>query len=193
MRNVMMLTAVLSLAGTIACNSNTPISPSSAGQPGADSPAAADANPGGRNALPTIVGIAVANPDFSTLVAALSKADLVEVFDGQRQFTVFAPTNAAFDAAAAAFGFANGPALVAALDVSTLTSILTYHVTRGDRNATSVVSAGSLLMLDGNRASVSAAGGAPTIEGAPIVATDIRASNGTIHVIGAVMLPPALR
>jgi uncharacterized surface protein with fasciclin (FAS1) repeats len=192
MRYLMTLTAVLGLAGSIACNSGTPVSPSNAAEGGAASVGAADGNPGGRSALPTITAIAAANPDFSTLVAALAKAGLVETFDSQRHFTVFAPTNAAFDAAAAAFGLPDGPALVAALDVPTLTRVLTYHVTRGDRNATSVVSAGSLLMLDGNRATVSTAGGAPTIAGAPILVTDIRASNGMVHVIGAVMLPPGL-
>ena len=65
-----------------------------------DSPSAGGQN--GRAGLPTIAGIAVSNPNFSTLVQALSKAGLVDLFNGSRQFTVFAPTNAAFDAAAAA-------------------------------------------------------------------------------------------
>lgn len=189
---LVLFTAVL--AGTVACNSSTPVSPSGSPAPvEAAAVSGADARPGvGRNALPTITAIAAGNADFSTLVAALDKAGLVEFFDTQRQFTVFAPTNAAFDAAAAAFNLADGPALVAALDVQTLTSILTYHVTRGDRNATSVLAAGSLVMLDGSRAVVSATGGTATIAGAPILATDIRASNGVVHVIGAVMLPPGL-
>jgi uncharacterized surface protein with fasciclin (FAS1) repeats len=191
---LVLFTGVLAMAGSVACSSSTPVAPSgpaTAFEAGVTS--GADARPDvGRNALPTITAIAAGNADFSTLVAALAKAGLVEFFDTQRQFTVFAPTNAAFDAAAAAFGLADGPALVAALDVQTLTAVLTYHVTRGDRNATSVLASGSLVMLDGNRADVSAAGGAATIAGAPILATDIRASNGIVHVIGGVMLPPGL-
>jgi uncharacterized surface protein with fasciclin (FAS1) repeats len=71
--------------------------------------------------------------------------------------------------------------------------VLTYHVTRGDRNSTSVLAAGSVRMLDDNTARVMVNGGVPMIENANIVATDIRASNGTIHVIDAVLLPPSLR
>ena len=148
-------------------------------------------NENSRAALPTIAAIAVGNPDFSTLVAALDKAGLVETFSGKQQFTVFAPTNAAFDAAAAAFGYADGPALINALDVDTLTAILQYHVTRGDRNAKSVVSAGQVPMLDGNFAQVTVEDGAAFIDGAPIVLTDFLASNGIVHVIGGVMLPPS--
>ncbi len=149
----------------------------------------------GRSSLPTIAGIAVGNSDFSTLVAALAKAGLVETFDGDRHFTVFAPTNAAFDAAAAALlGAGNsGMDLVNALDVPTLTAVLTYHVTLGDRNAKSVLAAGSLRMLDDNWTTIRVTGGVATIDDAPIVATDLRASNGIVHVIDAVILPPSLR
>jgi transforming growth factor-beta-induced protein len=148
----------------------------------------------GRSSLPSIAGIAVANPDFSTLVAALQKAGLVETFDGARHYTVFAPTNAAFDAAAAALGIGGGGAgLVAALDSATLTSVLTYHVTRGDRNSTSVLAAGRLKMLDGNTTAITVSGGAAKIDNASIVAVDIRASNGIVHVIDGVLLPPSLR
>jgi len=143
--------------------------------------------------LPTIAGIATGDSSFSTLVAALDKAGLVATFDGNRHFTVFAPTNTAFDNAAAAFGYANGPALVAALDVDTLTAILKYHVTLGDRNSKSVLAAGSLRMLDDNWTTIRVTGGVVTIDDAEIVATDFRASNGYVHVINAVMLPPSLR
>jgi uncharacterized surface protein with fasciclin (FAS1) repeats len=148
-----------------------------------------------RSTLPTIAGVAVANSDFSTLVAALQKAGLVSVFDTVGSYyTVFAPTNAAFDAAAAALiGPGNtGMDLVNALDVPTLTSVLTYHVTLNDRTAQMVLSAGSLTMLDGNTARITTAGGA-RIQNANIVATDIQARNGYIHVIDAVILPPALQ
>jgi uncharacterized surface protein with fasciclin (FAS1) repeats len=150
-------------------------------------------NENSRAALPTIAAIAVGNADFSTLVAALSKAGLVETFSGKQQFTVFAPTNAAFDAAAEALlGPGNtGLDLINALDVETLTAILKYHVTQGDRNAQAVLSSGQVRMLDGNVAQVTIQDGSAFIAGAPIVLTDVLASNGIVHVIGAVMLPPS--
>jgi len=66
-------------------------------------------------------------------------------------------------------------------------------VTRGDRKSTSVLAAGQLVMLDGNTAHVTVEEGVARIENAAIVQTDIRAANGYIHVIDAVILPPALR
>jgi uncharacterized surface protein with fasciclin (FAS1) repeats len=199
MRSVALATLAVLTFGVAACSTSpsmSPVTPSAAvpdlavtSQPDAG----LSANPAGRSSLPTIAGAAAANPAFTTLVSALAKAGLVETFDGNRHYTVFAPTNDAFDAAAQALGFADGPALVGALDVGSLTAILTYHVTLGDRNSTSVISAGSVRMLDGNLAAVSVTNGVATIENAAIVAADLRASNGLIHVIDAVLLPPSLR
>jgi len=77
--------------------------------------------------------------------------------------------------------------------VATLTKVLTFHVTTHVRNAQSVLAAGSLTMLDGSQARVMvAAGGSAMIQNANIVATDIQASNGVVHVIDAVILPPTL-
>jgi uncharacterized surface protein with fasciclin (FAS1) repeats len=137
----------------------------------------------------------VAPIDCGGLVAALSKAGLVDTFDGDRHFTVFAPDNAAFDAAADALigGGATGMDLVNALDVASLTAVLQYHVTLGDRNSKSVLAAGSLRMLDDNWTTIRVVGGTATIDDARIVATDVRASNGIVHVIDSVLLPPSLR
>jgi uncharacterized surface protein with fasciclin (FAS1) repeats len=190
MRQVLGVMTLLLAAGAAACsNAQSPAAPSAAraGEPAAE---AATAAAGARAAAPSITEIAAATPGVSTLVAALDKAELVEFFDGQAHFTVFAPTNDAFDAAALSLGYADGPALVAALSVEQLTAILQYHVTRGDRNARSVLAAGSVRMLDGNTASVAVVGGEPRINEAPIVATDIRARNGIVHLIGGVLLPP---
>ena len=150
-----------------------------------------------RAAKPTIVGIATSDENqatFSTLVAALDKAGLVETFDGNRQFTVFAPTNDAFDAAAKALlksDTATGPDLIEALDVATLTAVLQFHVTVGDRTAQSLLSSGQVQMLDGNRAAITANEFGAFIAGAKILATDIQASNGIVHVIDSVLLPPS--
>jgi len=182
MKYALALVTAVSLIGAAACNSaSTPTSPSATSTSTLNE---------GRSSLPTIAGIATSDANFSTLVSALVKANLVDTFNGDRHFTVFAPTNAAFDAAATALGYLNGPALISALDVPTLTAILQYHVTLGDRNAQSVLSAGSLRMLDGNSTTIEVMNGNAYIDNAMIVATDIRASNGIVHVIDGVILPP---
>jgi transforming growth factor-beta-induced protein len=137
----------------------------------------------------SIVDIAVSNPDFSTLVAAVVKADLVDALDGPKRVTVFAPTNDAFDALAAQFGYANGMALVNSLSAEQLTPILLYHVTNGNRPVQSLFPPQAVRMFDGNRAFTTKDGPMRMIDGQPILATNIRASNGYIHVIGGVMLP----
>lgn len=136
-----------------------------------------------------IVEIAASNPDFSTLVAAVVKADLVDALDGPKRVTVFAPTNAAFDALAAQLGYADGMALVNGLTAEQLTPILLYHVTNGNRSANTLFPPMSVRMLSGDRADTAVENHVRTIDGQPILATNIRASNGFIHVIGGVMLP----
>lgn len=136
-----------------------------------------------------IVEIAASNPDFSTLVAAVVKADLVDALDGPKRVTVFAPTNAAFDALAVQLGYADGMALVNALPAEQLTPILLYHVTNGNRSANTLFPPQNVRMLSGDRAQTAVENHVRTIDGQPILATNIRASNGFIHVIGGVMLP----
>ena len=137
---------------------------------------------------PTIVETAIAvnaeTGEFSTLIAAVQAAGLVDVLNGNRQFTVFAPTDAAF----AALGL-NAGNIATALDDEALTDILLYHVTTGRKDAATVVDSDSLRMLNRDRADVEVGSGGVTIDGAPIVATDIRTSNGIIHIVGGVLLP----
>jgi uncharacterized surface protein with fasciclin (FAS1) repeats len=184
--------AVLAFTVVGCSDSMSPAAPTSAARDSGISSGSDEAK-GGRAALPTIAGTAVAAaPEFTTLVAALSKAGLVETFAGSQQYTVFAPTNAAFDAAAAALlgAGSTGMDLVNALSVEKLTQVLVYHVAQGDRRAQGVISSGQVKMLDGNFAPITSAGGKFYIAGAEILATDIIASNGIIHVIGFVMVPP---
>ena len=181
----------VALVTSVACSSNpaSPVAPSSAGIVATE--AAMDAR---RSSEPSIAEIAVSG-GFSTLVAALDKAALVDTFNGSKHYTVFAPTNLAFTNAAvllnipdvAAPAGVDGLDLVAALSPDELAAVLLYHVTNGDRNATSVLAAGKLVMLDGNRATISEG----RIDNAAITAVDIRARNGVVHVIDAVILPPA--
>ena len=150
--------------------------------------------PAGGSSLPTIAGVATSNANFTTLVSALSKAGLVSTFSGAGSFTVFAPTNAAFDAAAASLigPGKTGPDLVNALDVATLTAVLKYHVVGDARNAQAVLASSPIVMLDGNAAAIALKSGSPYIQNAKITSTDIQASNGIVHVIDAVILPPSL-
>lgn len=138
---------------------------------------------------PNIVEIAASNPDFSTLVAAVQKAGLVDALDGPKRVTVFAPTNDAFDALAAELGYSDGMALINALSAEQLTPILLYHVTNGNRALNSLFPPKTVRMLSGDLAETTRSGGVRYIDGQPIIASNIRASNGFIHVIGGVMLP----
>jgi uncharacterized surface protein with fasciclin (FAS1) repeats len=138
--------------------------------------------------LPTIVGTAVAvngqNGEFSTLISALSCTGLVKVLDSKYlKFTVFAPTDAAFLKAGL-----NKDNVCSAFSKKQLTNILLYHVNLGEKDASKVLSRKSLLMTNLQFAKISGA----TIAGQNIVQTDIKTSNGIIHVIDGVMLPPRI-
>ena len=131
-----------------------------------------------------IVQTAVEAGSFNTLAAALKAAGLIEALQGDGPFTVFAPTDEAF---------ANLPAgtvetLLKPENVDTLRSILLYHVVPGELDAATVVSSSNATTVNGQRVDFSVGDGAK-IDNANIVATDIQASNGIIHVIDRVILP----
>lgn len=141
----------------------------------------------------TIVDIASGNSAFSTLVSAVVKADLAGVLSGKRQFTVFAPTNDAFDAAAVAvLGEGNtGMDLVNALDKDTLTAILLYHVAPGERFSEDVVTSSRIRTMAKDFVYVDGTTIAGNNSSAGLILSliDIEASNGVIHVIDFVLLP----
>jgi uncharacterized surface protein with fasciclin (FAS1) repeats len=140
---------------------------------------------GEAKATPTIVEIAVGNPDFSTLVAALQAAELVEALSGEGPFTVFAPTNEAF----AALPDGTLEMLLLPENKDKLVAILTYHVVSGKVMAADVVTLEQATTLQGDTISISASDAGVMVDGASVVATDIEASNGVIHVINAVIVP----
>jgi transforming growth factor-beta-induced protein len=132
---------------------------------------------------PTVVGQALNNDTFSILVQAVVKADLVNTLSGTGPFTIFAPTNAAFEALFSALGVSG----IADLTAAQLVPILTYHVVSGNVLSTQL-QAGNVETLNG--AISVALSPAPTINGSTkIIATDVQASNGVIHVIDKVLLP----
>jgi uncharacterized surface protein with fasciclin (FAS1) repeats len=138
----------------------------------------------------TIVDIAASNPDFSTLVTAVEAAGLAETLAGPGPFTVFAPTNDAF----AKLPAGTVETLLDPANQDQLTSVLTYHVVPAEVMAADVT-AGDVTTVNGATFSVATDGGVTISDGqggtAKVVQTDIVASNGVIHVIDAVLLPPS--
>ena len=139
-------------------------------------------------ALPNIVEIAVNDGRFTTLVAAVQAAGLVDALSGEGPLTVFAPTDDAFAAAFSALGIE--PAALLG-DTETLTSILLYHAVAGQALAADVVNLSSVTTLNGQDISIAVRdGGVFLNDTVQVIITDILASNGVIHVIDAVLLPP---
>jgi uncharacterized surface protein with fasciclin (FAS1) repeats len=141
-----------------------------------------------QTSTPTIVGTAVAvnakTGEFSTLIAALKCTGLVKVLDSKYlKFTVFAPTDAAFKNAGV-----NKDTVCSAFTKRQLSNILLYHVNLGEKDSSTVLARRALLMANFQVARIS--GG--TIAGQNIVDTDIRTSNGIIHIVDGVLLPPRL-
>jgi uncharacterized surface protein with fasciclin (FAS1) repeats len=132
-----------------------------------------------------IVDVAVEAGSFSTLAAALEAAGLVDVLKGEGPFTVFAPTDEAF----AKLPEGTVEALLA--DKEQLIAILTYHVVPGKVMAADVVKLSEATTVNGASVKISAEGGMVMINNAHVTATDVAASNGVIHVIATVILPPA--
>ena len=136
----------------------------------------------------TIVDVASANPDFETLVAAVVAADLAETLSGEGPFTVFAPTDEAFDALPE--GLLDALLLPENKDV--LAQILTYHVVSGEVTSDQV-SAGDVDTVEGQAITITTPDGAVVLnDSATVTAVDVEASNGVIHVIDGVLVPPGV-
>ncbi len=138
----------------------------------------------------TIVDVAIASGDFTTLVAAVEAAGLVETLSGDGPFTVFAPTDAAFAAALESLDLTAEELLA---DTELLTSVLTYHVIDGQVPASQVTTMDgqSAATLNGAEVTISVDGETVMVNEATVTAVDVDASNGVIHVIDAVLLPPS--
>lgn len=142
-------------------------------------PAAATAAPS-----KDIVETAAGNPKFSTLVSLVKKAGLVGVLSGKTNYTVFAPTNAAF---------AKVPKKTLdelAANKAMLKKVLLYHVLPGKVPASKVVQTKSAKTAEGSKVTFEVRGGNAFVNDAKIVKTDVRCSNGIIHAINGVLLPP---
>jgi uncharacterized surface protein with fasciclin (FAS1) repeats len=134
-----------------------------------------------------IVDTAVGAGQFTTLAAALQAADLVETLKGPGPFTVFAPTDAAF----AKLPAGTVETLLKPENKAQLSAILTYHVVPGAVKAEQVTKLDEAKTVNGAPVKISTNGGKVMINDANVVTADIAASNGVIHVIDTVILPPA--
>jgi len=150
---------------------------------------------GAKPGTQTLAAIVLADDgEFDILQAAAVKAGLVGTLDGRRQLTVFAPTDAAFVSTFEdllettlteqdVINFINAGGVDAAFGQGALSDILLYHVTAGRRTSTSVLAAPGYRMLDGHRLTRG------ELLAAGVIATDLSASNGVVHVIDSVLIP----
>jgi uncharacterized surface protein with fasciclin (FAS1) repeats len=146
-----------------------------------------DDGPVGVIAEPNIVEVAVSAGDFETLVAAVTAAGLVETLSGPGPFTVFAPTDAAF----AKLPAGTVEDLLKPENLAQLQAILTYHVIAGEVRAAQVVQLDAATTVQGDDVAIAVNDGVVSVNDATVLQTDIGASNGVIHVIDTVLLPPA--
>jgi uncharacterized surface protein with fasciclin (FAS1) repeats len=144
-------------------------------------PAAAPAATPSKNIVETAAGA----PQFSTLVSLVKKAGLVGTLSGKTRYTVFAPTNAAF----AKVPKKTLNSLLA--NKAQLRKVLLYHVLPGSVPAAKVLKTESAKTAEGARVEFSVRGKAAFVNEAKITTTDIRCSNGIVHEINAVLIPPA--
>ena len=142
---------------------------------------------GARGAEADLVATAVASGQFQTLAAALDAAGLVETLKGPGPFTVFAPTDEAF----AKLPEGTVETLLQPENKDQLAAILTYHVVPGEVTAAEVVGLELAETVNGGTLEIDASNGAVMVNDAHVTATDIKATNGIIHIIDAVVLPPS--
>jgi uncharacterized surface protein with fasciclin (FAS1) repeats len=124
---------------------------------------------------------------FNTLAAALKAADLIDTLKGDGPFTVFAPTDEAF----AKLPEGTVESLLKPENKDKLTAILTYHVVAGKILAAKVVKLDSAKTVNGAEVSINASSTGVTVNKSGVIKTDVMCSNGVIHVIDTVLLPPA--
>jgi len=134
-----------------------------------------------------IVDVAAGAGVFNTLVAAVQAAELVDVLKSDGPFTVFAPTDDAF----AALPEGTVESLLLPENKDLLTSILLYHVVSGSVLAADVIQLDSAVTVNGASVSINVSDDGVTVDNANVIQTDVAASNGVIHIIDAVILPPA--
>ena len=176
-RTFLLVASVLALAvGVAACGGGGSDTTDSAATSQGDATATTNEN---------IVAVAQETPDLSILVEALSAAGLVETLEAPGPYTVFAPTNAAFEALGGTLDTLLEPA-----NKAELADILTYHVVPGELTSSELSNGQMLETVQGGSLEVKIANGNVTVNGAKVANPNVEASNGVVHVIDEVLIPP---
>jgi uncharacterized surface protein with fasciclin (FAS1) repeats len=181
----LLLSSMLALACSPKSDDQASESPPAAATAGAD-PAVGQANVKDDESQKDVVKIAVGSPDHTTLVAALKAADLVNALSNAGPFTVFAPTNAAFDK----LPKGTVESLLKPENIDKLRGILQHHVTTSVWDLADLTDGMTMSMADGGSVTIKKSGNDVTVDGARIVAS-VRGSNGIVHVVDAVIVPAA--
>jgi uncharacterized surface protein with fasciclin (FAS1) repeats len=187
MKTTLKFIMMLGVVGLFSCGSSEQGTDtgSSASTQGAESPATGQSGVQDDVSNPNVVQVAVGSKDHTTLVAAVKAASLVDALSNAGPFTVFAPTNAAFDKLPA--GTVDGLLKPEKLDA--LTDILQYHVFVGVLKAESLQDGQSYGQVNGGNIKITMQDGKPVINNKAHILASIPASNGMIHVIDEVLLP----
>ncbi len=179
--------------GTMTPGGSTMPNPGTMTQPGTKTtpPAGTAPKPGQKpakasTASKTISELAVSSKSLSTLVAALKAADLVDTLSGEGPFTVFAPTNAAF----AKIPKAKLESLLKPENKELLKKILTYHVVPGKITSKMLKPNQQVETVEGSKVTIKVRGGKVTVGNATVLKADVAASNGVVHSIDTVIMPP---
>lgn len=184
MRKILLATSMIGVCVLLSCNSGT--EQSAGTQTSEESQAVGQSGVQDDMSQKNVVQVAAGSKDHTTLVTAVQAAKLVDALSNAGPFTVFAPTNAAFDKLPA--GTVDG--LLKPESIDDLTNILQYHVTVGVFKTESLSDGQVIGQVNGNDVTIGVKYGKVTVNGANIIAS-VPASNGIIHVIDAVLLPPA--
>lgn len=186
MKTIIRLFLITIIMGFISCNQGTGSKAEKSTSGNATPVSGGQENVNDNESQKDIVKIAVSSKDHSTLVAALKQADLVTSLSNAGPFTVFAPTNAAFDKLPA--GTIDG--LMKDDKKEDLQNVLQYHVALGGLKAENFTDGQVLGMVNGDNVTVNIIDGKVTLNNSAHIIASIQASNGIIHVIDAVLLPP---
>lgn len=176
---------VAAVVGMASCNSNSEVKPEEVAVAETETPGAGQSGVQDNVSNPNVVQVAVGSKDHTTLVTAVKTAELVDVLSNAGPFTVFAPTNAAFDKLPA--GTVEG--LLKPEKKDALIDILQYHVYVGVLEAEALHDGQSIGQVNGGNIKITMVDGKPVINGKAHIVASVKAANGVIHVIDEVLLP----
>jgi uncharacterized surface protein with fasciclin (FAS1) repeats len=183
-KTVPILLLLVALISLWSCNNNVGVARTSAAETSKD---AGQATVTDDASMKNIVKVAVNSPDHSTLVKALKEAELVDVLANPGPFTVFAPTNAAFEK----LPKGTLDELMKTEKKADLQNILQYHVTTSSLKADFFKDGQTIGMVNGDNVTISIKDGKVVLNNSATIVGSVQASNGMVHIIDGVLLPPA--